>query len=215
MFVCFLIYSDESELTFCWSCVYYDELYGTLFRVVDSGALQKAFLSRNISFKLNLYPFLCLCWSVVTHHYNAASTFPWELAFGPYNCNERRERANSFNIMHTLCLGEVHSPTQFASWGLQLYPFRPAWANLVGWTPDWKSFHPPSLTVLQPLCFVEEMPTTSKEYPLAPRTRFCFYFVSELMFQFSVTSSWQDCHLRVAIVKSPTIYASTLSHCPP
>jgi len=54
------------------------------------------------------------------------------------------------------------------------------------------------LCSFEPWRLVKEMQTTSREYPLACSTRSCSFLVSKVMFQFPITSLWQDCRLRAA-----------------
>jgi len=78
-------------------------------------------------------------------------------------------------------------------------------------------------TMLGPRRLVEGIPTTSREYRLASSTSFlsveheCSFLLSEEMFQFPITTSWKDCHLRVAFksLRAEALYAvpTRLSKC--
>jgi len=104
-----------------------------------------------------------------------------------------------------LPVGSIHQHNLPAE-DLQVYPLQPGQAVLAQRRSRRVSTHRPTQTVLEPRHLVEEMPTTSGEYRLASSTSSFSFPLSEVMFQFPITSLWRDCHLHV-VLKSPRVEA--------
>jgi len=93
-------------------------------------------------------------------------------------------------------VGSIHKHI-FPAESLQVYPLQPGQNLLVQRRSE--SFYPlPISRMSEPQLFVEEMPTTAGERPLASATSSCSFPVSDVLFQFPITWLWRDYRLRVA-----------------